>query len=413
MAQKHEETFVGLDIGSSKVICVVGLHQEDSPLPSIIGLGVAQTSGLRRGVVVDIEETVSSITAALEEAERMSGIAIERATVSIDGAQIHSLNSRGVIAVSRADHEITKEDLARVEQAATAVQLEANRQILQVIPKSYTIDDQSGVIDPVGMNGIRLEVDCHIITGATPAIKNVQNAVFRSGIQINHQLVVPLAAAKTVLTKRQMELGVALVDFGAETTGIAVFEEGKLAFTTILPVGANHITKDLVYGLRTNIDIAEQVKIKYGVAKKPRGKTNEKIDLAEFGGKGVVFRHDVDQIIYSRANEIFTMVADQIEKADKQKQLAAGVVLTGGGANMKDIADFAKTYVKLPVTIGASQKYTGVSDKISDPMYATAIGLMLEDMDIPKAPGGKGKGVEGLLGGIGERLKKVFKSLIP
>lgn len=178
-------------------------------------------------MVVDVEETVSSITAALEEAERMSGIAIERATVSVDGAHIQSLNSRGVIAVSRADHEITREELARVEQAATAVQLDANRQILQVIPKSYTVDDQAGIVDPVGMNGIRLEVDTHIITGATPALKNLQNAVFRSGIQINDQLIVPLAAARTVLTKKQLEQGVALINIGAETTGLAVFQEGS------------------------------------------------------------------------------------------------------------------------------------------------------------------------------------------
>lgn len=412
MTPKNEETFVGLDIGSSRVICVVGLHQQDSPTPSIIGLGEASTSGLRRGMVVDVEETVSSITAALEEAERMSGIAIERATVSVDGAHVQSMNSRGVIAVSRADHEITREELARAEQAATAVQLEANRQILQVIPKSYTVDDQAGIIDPVSMNGIRLEVDTHIITGATPALKNLQNAVFRSGIQINDQLIVPLAAARTVLTKKQLEQGVALINIGAETTGLAVFQEGKLIYSSILPLGANHITKDLVYGLQTNMDIAEQIKLKYGAARRPNPRNQHKIDLAEFGGKGVVYRHDIDKIIYSRCNEIFTLVAKEISNADQQKQLTAGVVLTGGGANMSEIAEFVKHYVKLPTVIGTSHKYTGVSDKITDPGYATAIGLMLTDMEMPHSSQ-KGKILDGTLGKVGSKLKSVFKSLMP
>lgn len=412
MTPKHEETYVGLDIGSSRVICVVGLHQQDSPTPSIIGLGEAATSGLRRGVVVDVEETVSSITAALEEAERMSGIAIERATISVDGAHIQSMNSRGVIAVSRADHEITREELARVEQAATAIQLDSNRQIMQVIPKSYTVDDQSDVVDPVGMNGIRLEVNTHIITGSTPALKNLQNAVFRSGIRINDRLVVPIAAARTVLTKKQLEQGVALIDIGAETTGLVVYREGKLSYSSIIPMGASHITRDLVYGLQTNMDIAEQLKIKYGIARRPNPRNQHKVDLAEFGGKGVVLRHDIDKIIYARCNEIFTMVAKEINKVDRNQQLSAGVILTGGGANMPEIVDFTKEYVKLPTEIGSSHKYTGVSDKISNPAYATAIGLMLADMDVPT----NNKGVkvfDGLLGKVGTRVKSVLKSLMP
>lgn len=412
MTPKNEATFVGLDIGTSKVVCVVGLHQQDSPTPSIIGLGEATTSGLRRGVVVDIEETVSSITAALEEAERMSGIAIERATISVDGAHIQSMNARGVIAVSRADHEITREELARVEQAATAIQLEPNRQILQIIPKSYTIDDQVGIIDPVGMNGIRLEVDTHIITGSTPALKNLQNAVFRSGIQINDQLIVPIAAARTVLTKKQLEQGVALIDMGAETTGLAIFLEGRLAYSSILPLGTGHITKDLVYGLQTNIDIAEQIKLQYGVARRPNPRNQHKINLAEFGGKGVAYRHDVDKIIFARCNEIFTMIAKEISTLDKSKQLSSGVVLTGGGANMPEMADFVKNYVKLPTAIGTSHKYTGVSDKISNPSYAVAIGLMLADMEMPHAAG-RGTVLGGRLGKIGAKAKSILKSLIP
>lgn len=411
MTPKHEETYVGLDIGSSRVICIVGLHQQDSPMPSIIGIGEAPTSGLRRGVVVDVEETVSAITAALEGAERMSGIAIERATVSIDGNHIKSMNSKGTVAVSRADHVISVEELERVEQSATAISLEANRQILQIIPRSYSVDGQDGIVDPVGMNGLKLEVDTHIITGSSPAIKNLQNAVFRSGIQINNQFIVPLAAARTVLTKKHIEQGVALLHIGSETIGLCIFLEGQLTHTEIFPFGSNSITKDLVYGLRTSMDIAEKIKLKYGVASKPNLRNQQSIDLAEFGGKGVVLKSDIDKIIHARLNEMIGIVAKQIDKVDGHKQLNSGVVVTGGGANMPEITEFIKSHAKLPVSIGSSSKYTGVSEKIKDPGYTTAIGLMLEDMDVPRQQ--KTTRFEGVLGKVGHRAKSIFKSLMP
>lgn len=409
MATKHETTYVGLDVGTSKIACVVGLHEEGSAHPSIIGLGLSPTAGLRRGVVVDIEETVSSITAALEEAERMSGVAIERATISVDGAHLQSLNSRGVIAVSRADHEISREDLGRVEDAASAIQLENNRQRLQVIPRSYIVDGQPNVADPVGMSGVRLEIDTHIITAATPAIKNLTSAVFRAGITINDQMIVPLASAKAVLTKKQRELGVIVIDIGAETTGIAVFEEGNVSFTAVLPVGSNHITKDLVYGLRTNIDVAEKVKLKYGVARKPKAKDSTKINLEEFDIKGTVAQHEIDQIVSSRLHEIFTMVAGELRKVGKDSLLAAGVVLSGGGAKMPEIADFARDILKLPVVVGKPTGFSGLSDRVNDPSFAAVIGLMLEDMEQPAIHVGINGRVEKMIG----RVKGIFKSFLP
>jgi len=411
MTPKNDETYVGLDIGTSKVVCVVGLHQQDSPTPSIIGLGVSPTSGLRRGVVVDVEETVSSITAALEDAERMSGITIERATISIDGKNIRSMNSRGVIAVSRADREITKEELIRVEKAATSVQLDSNRQIAQVLTNSYSVDGQKGIADPVGMNGIKLEVETHIISASTPALRNLDNAVFRSGIQINSQLIVPVAAAKTVLTKKQMELGAILINFGSETTGIVIYREGKLVYSAILPLGSNNITKDLVYGLKTNIEIAEKVKIKYAEVKRPNPRDTKKIDLEKIGGKGSFSKNDIDKIVFARCNEIFNIISKEIDKADPSRQLAAGVVLTGGGSNIRGITDFVSEKLKLPASVGSSQKYTGVSDKITDPSYATAIGLMLEDMEIPRS--NKGNGLESLFGKVNTKLKFIFKRILP
>ncbi|MCC7288840.1 cell division protein FtsA [bacterium] len=410
MAKKAEATYVGLDIGTSKITCVVGLHQEDAAEPSIIGLGTAPTTGLRRGVVTDIEETVSSITAALEEAERMSGTAIERATISVDGAHVQSLNSRGVIAVSRADHEISREDLLRAEEAAAAIQIDNNRQILQIIPKNYIVDGQSNIADPVGMNGVRLEVDTHIITAATPALKNLDNAVFRAGVTINDQVIVPLAAAKAVLTKRQRELGVVLMDIGAETTGLVVFEEGNIAFTTIIPVGSNHITKDLVFGLQTTIDVAEKVKLKHATAGRATSKDATKVSLDELGGKGAIAKHEIDKIVQSRLGEIFTMAVAELRKAGKDSMLAAGVVLTGGGAKMIGIADFAKDAMKMPVAVGAPTGITGLTDKVSDPAYAAAVGLMLEDMEQPLD---NLSGINNILGNAMGRVKAIFKSLMP
>ncbi len=409
MAKKAETTYVGLDIGTSKVACVVGLQQEGVAEPSIIGLGSATTSGLRRGVVTDIEETVSSITAALEEAERMSGVAIGRATISVDGAHIQSLNSRGVIAVSRADHEISREDLARAEEAAAAIQIDNNRQILQIIPKNYIVDGQPNVADPVGMNGVRLEVDTHIITAATPALKNLDNAIMRAGVAINDQIIVPLASARAVLTKRQRELGVILLDIGAETTGIAVFEEGNITFTTIIPIGSNHITKDLVFGLQTTIDVAEKVKLKHATAT-PSAKDNRKIVLDTLGGKGSVSQHEVDKIVKARLGEIISMAIGELQKVGKDSMLAAGVVLTGGGSKMTGLADLARDITKLPVSLGAITGITGIIDKVKDPSYSAAVGLMLEDMLQLHSTG---SGLNGVVGNMLERVRQIFKSLMP
>lgn len=407
--KKDEATFVGIDIGSTKVAVVVGLHQEGSAMPSIIGVGVSPTTGIRKGVVTDLEETVSSTTAALEEAERMSGIAIDKASVSIDGAHIQSLNSRGVIAVSGPEHKITRDDLARAEDAAAAINLDSNREILQIIPRNYVVDGQSNVVDPEGMHGIRLEVDTHIITVAAPAIKNLNNVISRSGVSANNYVVVPLASAEAVLAKRQKELGVAVVDIGGETTGIAVYEEGNIAYTSILPIGSSYITKDLVYGLRTNIDVAEKIKQKYANLATKKAKANEKINLDEFGVKGEISRSDVDNIIISRMEEIFTMIKDELHKAGKNSMLSAGVILTGGGSKISAIEDFAKDILKLPVSLAKPSGFSGIVDKISDPALSCAIGLMLDDMQQPQDHNPINKSI----GKIVHKIKSMFKSIMP
>lgn len=411
-AQKHEATFVGLDIGSSKIICVVGLHQTDLATPSIIGIGSSKVNGIKRGVVTDVEETVSAITAALEEAERMSGVAIDRASINIDGSHLQSLNTNGVVAVARADHEIGAEDLARVEDVASGINLEANRQIVSVIPKSYSVDDQREVDEPIGMNGMKLELEAHIITASTPAIKNLQNAIFRSGITIDQQIATPISAAKALLDKHKKEHGVAVVNLGAETTGIAVYQKGVISYTSILPLGSANITKDLVYGLRITPEVAEKLKIEHSVASKPRAKTNKKINLEKYGAAGNVYQIDIDTIVSSRLEEIFAMISDELHKAVKTpSNLGAGVIITGGGANMSEITNFARNNLSVPVQLGRPTGYSGISEKISDPSYSSVIGLMLSDMETPQEKS-KYKGIK-VANGLLAKVKSIVKGLLP
>lgn len=411
-AQKHEATFVGLDIGSSNIICVVGLHQTDLATPSIIGIGSSKVNGIKRGVVNDVEETVSAITAALEEAERMSGVAIDRASINIDGSHLQSLNTNGVVAVARADHEIGAEDLTRVEDVASGINLEANRQIVSVIPKSYSVDDQREVDEPIGMNGMKLELEAHIITASTPAIKNLQNAIFRSGITIDQQIATPISAAKALLDKHKKEHGVAVVNLGAETTGIAVYQKGVISYTSILPLGSANITKDLVYGLRITPEVAEKLKIEHSVATKPRAKANKKINLEKYGAAGNVYQIDIDTIVSSRLEEIFAMISDELHKAVKTpSNLGAGVIITGGGANMSEISNFARNNLSVPVQLGRPTGYSGISEKISDPSYSSVIGLMLSDMETPQEKS-KYKGMK-VANGLLARAKSIVKGLLP
>jgi cell division protein FtsA len=406
----QEEIYIGLDIGSTKVCCVVGLHEDGAALPSVIGVGTAPTSGMRKGVVVDVEETVSSITAAVDEAERISGVAIDRATISIDGGHVTSQNSKGVIAVGRADQEITVDDLVRVEEAATAIQLPPNREIIQVFPRSYSVDNQDNIKDPVGMHGVRLEVESHIITGSVPAIKNLDRSIHQAGIVVQGQVLVPLAAARAVLTKRQKELGVALVDIGGGTTGVAVYEEGDILYSSVIPVGAGHITNDLAIGLKTSIDTAEKIKLKYVRAHTSKANLSEKIRIEELeSDDNLITRKELQKIAGARLEEIFQLVRAELRKVGKDVMLPGGVVLTGGGAKMTGIEELAKEALQLPAVVGKPEGFTGIVDRINDPAYAAPIGLMLENMSHGQEQIAPGAGI----GQTVDRIKHALRNLLP
>lgn len=374
-----EKIFVGLDIGSSTIRVIVGKQESELGSPSIIGVGEAPSNGIRRGVIVDIDEAVSSISEALEKAERMTGLTIDHAVVSVGGAQISSQESHGVVAVARADGEITENDVIRVVDASQAISIPANREILHVIPKNFTVDGQTGIKDPVGMSGIRLEVDTQIIQASVPFIKNLTKCIMQAGLEIDDLVLAPLAAAQAVLSKKQKELGVAVIDLGGGTTGMVVFEEGDLVVATILPVGSMHLTNDLAIGLRTSVDTAEKVKLQYAQAEMREVKKDIEIDLSKIDRQeeGRVSAKHVAEIVEARLEEIFDIINKELKKIGKDGQLPAGVILTGGGAKLPGVVELAKKQLRLPVSLGQPGSVTTVIDRVDDPSFATSVGLVL------------------------------------
>lgn len=377
MAREH--IYVGLDVGSSQIRVIIGKQESELGSPSIIGVGEAPSAGIRRGVIVDIDEAVSAISEALEKAERMTGLTIDHAVVSVGGAQVTSHESHGVVAVSRADGEITEADVVRVVDASQAISIPPNREILHVIPKTFTVDGQSGIKDPVGMSGIRLEVDCQIIQGSVPFIKNLTKCILQAGLEIDDLVLAPLAAAQAVLTKKQKELGVAMIDLGGGTTGLVVFEEGDLVTSNILPVGSMHVTNDLAIGLRTSVDTAEKVKLAHAQAQPREVKKDLEIDLSKIDKQeeGKVSTRHVAEIVEARLEEIFDLVNKELKYIGKDGQLPAGAILTGGGAKLPGVVELAKKQLRLPVTIGLPGSITTVLDRVDDPSFATAVGLVL------------------------------------
>ncbi len=368
-----------LDIGSSKIRTVVGLKDDNSPVPNIIGVGIAPSTGLRKGAVIDVEETINSISSSLEDAERMAGEPINHVFLGIGGNHIESLNSRGVIAISQGENEIGEDDVDRVLEAAQAVTIPSNRRILRIIPKTFTVDEQKGIKYPVGMTGIRLEVETHIITGFDPTVKNLEKCVLQSGVDIDDIIPTCLSPSEAVLSKRQKELGVVVVDIGCGGTSISVFEDGAILYTAVIPVGGENVTNDVAIGMRTSIDTAEKLKIEYGSVIPEDVSERETIDLSLISklDTHVVSKRQLVEMIQARYHEIFLLVKDELAKIHRDGMLPAGVVLTGAGAKIPGVIDLAREILNLPTQIGFPQNYDGVVDKIDDPAYATAIGLLI------------------------------------
>lgn len=410
-----DDVIVGLDIGSNKVRVLVAKIDDETEKIHIVGMGESQALGMRRGTIVDVEETTTSISSALEKAERTSGIPIEHAFVSFSGSNVVAQPSKGVIAVARADNEITEDDVSRVIEAASAVSLPANYEILHVIPKAFTVDNQDGVKDPVGMNGIRLEVETLIIEGSTSNIKNLSKCISRSGLEIDDLVISPLAISYSLLNKKQKDLGIASIDIGSGTTGLIVFEEGDILHTSILPVGSEHITNDLAIGLRTSIETAEKVKLEYGYAKSSDVNKKDKVDLSKLDSKEnqIVTKKHISEIIEARLSEIFSMANRELKNVGKAGKLPAGAILSGGGVKLPGIVDLAKQELKLPAQIGFPENVKGVIEKLDDPTYATVVGLIFwgkSNMDKQKT--GVGVQISSVSDTVG-KIRGWFKNFLP
>lgn len=404
---------VGVDVGSTKVITTVGKFENGNI--DIIGLGTSINQGIRKGVIVDIEETVSAISASLEEAERMAGLPIQGAVIGISGPHIESEETKGVVAVSRADGEITEQDITRAISAAKVVPNKPNREILHVIPQTFVIDGQEQIKDPTGMTGIRLEVSANVISSSTNAVKSIARAVEQSGLSIVDLVFSPIATAKVLLSKRQMDIGVILVDIGASTTTYAIYEEGDLINCGVIPIGSTHITNDIAIGLRTNIEIADTIKLRYGYANPDKVAEKEEIELKKLdkNEEGSASLKYVSEIIEARINEILLLIKDNLREINRDGTLPSGIVLTGGGAKTEGIIELAKATMCLPAQIGKPiVEISGLVDKIDDPVYSTSIGLMLWGRD--KIGGGNSfdfdvPGIHGLV----EKVKSIFKNFLP
>lgn len=412
---KHR-TIAGLDIGNSKIRAAVAVMEEGSHLPNIIGVGVAPSGGLRKGNVIDVEEAVANISSALEDAERMAGEPIHHVFLGLGGDHISSQDSKGVIAISHSGNEIIEDDVDRVLEAAQAVSIPSNRRILRIIPKNFTVDEQTGIKYPVGMTGIRLEVLAHLVTGLVPTVKNVEKCVHQAGVDINDIIPSGLAASEAVLTKRQKELGVVVIDIGCGGTNLSVFEEGTVLHTASLPIGGENVTNDIAIGLRTSIDTAEKIKIEYGTCVPDDVHDRETIDLSLLSkiDTQIVSKKQLAEIVQARYHEIFLMVKDELSKVQRDGMLPAGAILTGAAVKMPGALDVAREILNLPVQIGFPTNYEGVVDKIEDPAYATVIGLVIWGSRFQ----GEGYGLKLDLKGIqidkmAQSLKGWFRDLLP
>lgn len=369
----------GIDIGSQYIRAVAGDVSPDTGDFYILGAYEVPSDGISKGMISSIENAVSSLTACLEGVERMTGIPIKRAYVGISGNHIASMHSKGVVAVSRANGEIQEGDVERVVDAAQAVATPTNYEILHVIPRSFTIDHQTGIKDPVGMTGVRLEVDTEIVQGLSTQIKNVSKALFRTGVEVDDLVASPLACAESALTKRQKELGVVLLNMGSQTTSVAVFEDGDVVSIFVLPLGSAHITNDIAIGLRTSIDVAERIKLECGTAVPDDVGKKDVIRLSEYSAQEdeEVSKRHVAEIIEARVEELFGMVDKELVKLGKSGLLPAGVVITGGGARLPGILEVAKRKFRLPASVGLPQHIQTALDKVQDVTFTTAIGLAL------------------------------------
>jgi len=370
----------GIDIGSSKIATVVGMASVEINELKIIGFNATTARGVRKGLVVDIKEATEAVEDSVEKAERMAGHKINRAYVAVGGPHISSLNSHGIVAVSNPQGEINEDDVARVIEAAKAISLSSTRRIIEVIPRDYIVDGQSGIKNPIGMSGVRLEVETHIITASSTNLKNQERILGDLGIENQGFVFSGLASAEAVLTNTEKELGIVLVDIGGGKIDLSIYVDGALSYSSSIPIGARHISNDIAVGLRVSLDSAEKIKIFLSKSLSGKKKTSQinlnELDLPE-NLTEVSLKTLVDGIVAPRLEEIFKLIFEEIEKSGLGQQIPSGLVITGGGALTIGMLETGKRVVGLPIRLGFPEKVSGLVDEIMDPQYSTTVGLLL------------------------------------
>ncbi|MCE5250743.1 cell division protein FtsA [bacterium] len=408
-----ENIIVGLDIGTTKIATVIARYEDDGK-PTIIGVGTSSCEGLKRGVVINLEKTVEGITKSVNDAELMAGVEVRDAYVGIAGDHIKSLNSRGVIAVSRPDHTITEKDIERVIDAARAIRLPEDREIIHIIPQEYIVDNQDGIRNPLDISGVRLEAEVHIVTGMMTSIQNVVKCVNRAGIEVHELVLEPLASAYAVLTSDERELGCAVLDIGGGTTDLAVFHEDAIRYTSVIGIGGKNVTQDIAIGLRTPVENAEAIKIEQGYALKSMIPKNVTFDVPGTGGREprMVSLDIIGTIIEPRMEELFTLAKKEIENNEYTSLLGAGIVLTGGASLLRGTAELAEQVFDMPAKVGYPKGFSGITDIINNPAYATVLGLVIYGMQAASGDTVKDFNKPGSMNRFVTGIKKWFSDFI-
>jgi len=410
-SSSDNKMIVGLDIGTSKVVAIVGAITPEGIL-EIAGIGSHRSTGLKKGVVVNIESTVLSIQRAIEEAELMAGCQIHSVYAGIAGSHIRSLNSHGIVAIR--DREVFPQDLERVIDAAQAVAIPADQKILHILPQEFLIDDQDGVKEPLGMSGVRLEAKVHLVTCAVNAAQNIEKCIRRCGLEVEDIILEQLASSYAVLTDDEKELGVCVVDIGGGTTDIAIFKDGAIRHTGVIPIAGDQVTNDIAMALRTPTPNAEEIKIKYACALAKLTSPDETIKVPSVGDRQPrdLSRQALAEVVEPRYDELFTLVQSELRRSGYEDLIAAGIVLTGGTSKMEGVVELAEEIFHMPVRLGAPQNVRGLSDIVNNPIYSTAVGLLIYAMKQQHQDGGgrAAHHIKDTQGSIFGKLKKLFQS---
>jgi cell division protein FtsA len=373
------DPIVAIDVGTTKVCTLIAEQNEETGRLRIIGVGEVPSRGLRKGVVVNVDDAIAAIRASKEKAEKTSGYSIEGAYVSVAGDHISSLNSKGVVAITHSSRGISEDDVQRALDAARAIAIPPNREVIHVIPRGYTVDGVDGVRNPLGMHGVRLEVEAHIVTASAPAVHNVINCVEGAGVDVNDLVLEPLASGEAVLREDEKNAGVIMADIGGGTTDIAIFIDGSIWHSQVVPLGGWQFTNDISVGLRAPFPVAESIKVKYGTLLEEQIDENEMIDVEAFGegGQQVVSRRELARILHARSEEIFSLIIKEVKRSGYDGLLPAGLVLTGGAADLAGLRELGREFMGGPVRIGEPHDLEGFSDKVNCPAYATGVGLLI------------------------------------